>query len=353
MSSLELTRSDPAPGRVRDASPVIAVILPCYNEGKSIARCVRDFAVALPSAHIYVFDNNSRDDTVAEAERAGAIVHKVVAQGKGNVLRQAFAKLDADCYLIADGDGTYDARRAPELVAKVVDEGFDMVVGVRKSDEEAAYRGGHVLGNRIFNSIVSSMFAGAFTDIFSGYRAFSRSFVKSFPALASGFETETEMTLHAIQLGLPCAEIATSYRARVSGSASKLRTYHDGARILWFIARLVKHLRPLFLFAAFAGLMALLSVLIGGPVVTEFWHTGLVPRLPTALAAASLMIIAAISLVTGVILDSVAYAQCELKRLAYLAVAPRSSQLPRGADSAPARGQGSGGTPTVLGKTTG
>ena len=322
MNGLETQQRSPAGSQAAVAPPAIAVILPCYNEGKAIAACVAAFTRALPNARIYVFDNNSKDDTIAEAERAGAVVHRVRAQGKGNVLRQAFAKVEADCYLIADGDGTYDASRAPELIAKVLEEDCDMAVGVRKAEEEEAFRGGHRLGNQLFNRILASLFGDTFTDIFSGYRAFSRPFVKSFPALATGFETESEMCVHAIQLGLSCAEIETRYGARISGTVSKLRTYHDGARILWFLIRLLKHLRPLFLFAVFAALMALASILIGLPVVVEFWHTGLVPRLPTAILAAALMIIGAISLVTGVILDSVAYAQCELKRLAYLAVAP-------------------------------
>jgi glycosyltransferase involved in cell wall biosynthesis len=301
--------------------PRIAVVLPCFNEGRDIARVVEAFRDALPSSAIYVFDNASTDDTSAEAMQAGANVRQVRQRGKGNVVRQAFAQIDADVYLLADGDGTYDAARAPELVATLWNEQLDMVVGTREPGaEQGAYRSGHRAGNRVFNWIVQRLFGKAFVDIFSGYRVFSRPFVKSFPALATGFETETEMSLHAIQLGLACAEMPTSYRPRGATSESKLRTFRDGIRILWFIVRLLKHLRPLFLFATLAVVIALMSIAIGFGVVVEFLETGLVPRLPTAIAAASLMIISGVCLATGLILDSVAYAQRETKRLAYLAV---------------------------------
>lgn len=308
-----------------DQAAAVAVILPCYNEGRVIRSVVEDFRRAIPQASIYVFDNASSDNTAAEARVAGAIVRPIRARGKGNVVRQAFAQVEADVYVLADGDGTYDAARSPELIAILLDERLDMVVGRREhAGEDGAYREGHQTGNRLFNVIVRRLFGDMFGDIFSGYRVFSRPFVKSFPALATGFETETEMSLHAIQLGLPCVEVATRYRARPAGTASKLRTYRDGGRILWFIVRLLKHLRPLFLFSCFAGAMALISLAIGLPIVGEFLHTGLVPRLPTAVAAASLMIIAAVALVTGVVLDGVAYAQQEVKRLAYLAVERRA-----------------------------
>lgn len=303
------------------AAPKVAVILPCFNEGAAITGVVEDFRAALPAADIYVFDNNSSDDTAAKAKAAGAIVRRVRQRGKGNVLRQAFAQVEADVYLIADGDGTYDAASAPELVATLWNERLDMVVGKREHGEEhAAYRGGHQAGNRLFNWLVQHLFGEAFADIFSGYRAFSRPFVKSFPALATGFETETEMSLHAIQLGLACVEIPTRYGARDEGSESKLRTYRDGARILWYIVRLLKHTRPLFFFAMLAAVAALASLAMGTGVVIEFLETGLVPRLPTAVAAASLMIIAGLGLGTGLILDSIAYTQQETKRLAYLSI---------------------------------
>ena len=302
-------------------APHVAVILPCLNEAAVIGAVVADFRQALPQSEIYVFDNGSTDNTGAEAAAAGAIVRRIRQRGKGNVVRQAFAQVDADVYVLADGDGTYDAARAPELVELLWDERLDMVVGAREHQgESGAYRKGHQLGNRLFNWLIHRLFAPTFIDIFSGYRVFSRPFVKSFPALATGFESETEMNLHAIQLGLPCLEVPTRYRSRGEASESKLKTYRDGIRILWFIVRLLKHLRPLFLFATLATLAAVLSLTIGLGVIVEFAQTGLVPRLPTAVAAASLMIIAGVSLATGLILDGVAYTQQESKRLAYLSI---------------------------------
>lgn len=305
-------------------APEIAVILPCYNEAVAIGGVVDDFRRALPQASIYVFDNASSDGTADVAAAAGAIVKRVSARGKGNVVRHAFALVEADVYILADGDGTYEAGRAPELVRRLTSDGLDMVVGTRQHDDRSAYRSGHVIGNRLFNVMIRWLFGKAFIDIFSGYRIFSRPFVKSFPALASGFETETEMSLHAIQLGLPCAEVPTKYAPRMEGSASKLKTFRDGSSILWFILRLLKHTRPLALFSALAGLAAAVSLILGVPVAIEFLHTGLVPRLPTALAAASLMVIATLGFATGLILDSVAYAQKESKRLAYLAADRRA-----------------------------
>jgi glycosyltransferase involved in cell wall biosynthesis len=302
-------------------APHVAVILPCLNEAAVIGAVVADFRKALPQSEIYVFDNGSTDNTGAEAAAAGAIVRRIRQRGKGNVVRQAFAQVDADIYVLADGDGTYDAARAPELVELLWDERLDMVVGAREHQgDSGAYRRGHQLGNRLFNWMVRRLFGPTFIDIFSGYRVFSRPFVKSFPALATGFESEAEMNLHAIQLGLPCLEVPTRYRSRGEASESKLKTYRDGIRILWFIARLLKHLRPLFLFATLATLAAALSLTIGLGVIVEFMQTGLVPRLPTAVAAASLMIIAGVSLATGLILDGVAYTQQESKRLAYLSI---------------------------------
>jgi len=303
------------------AAPHVAVIVPCLNEGKVVKSVVEDFRQALPEAELYVFDNDSTDNTIAEAKAAGAIIRRVRQRGKGNAVRQAFAQVEADIYVLADGDGTYDSTRAPELIATLWNEHLDMVVGTREHNGEgAAHRVGHQAGNWMFNWVVQRLFAKMFVDIFSGYRVFSRPFVKSFPALATGFETETEMSLHAIQLGLSCLEIPTRYKVRGEARESKLRTYRDGIRILWFIVRLLKHLRPLFLFASLAAFAAALSLAIGLTVVMEFMETGLVPRLPTAVAAASLMIIAVVSLATGLTLDSVAYAQQETKRLAYLSV---------------------------------
>lgn len=309
--------NDPAPAQ---PDMEIAVILPCFNEAAAVSGVIAAFRASLPTARIVVFDNNSTDGTVDAARRAGAEVRFVTAQGKGHVIRQAFARLDADIYVLADGDGTYDAASAPRLIEHLVDSGLDMVVGSRQEMADKSYPDGHRLGNRLFNRVVRTLFGPEFTDIFSGYRICSRPFVKSFPALATGFETETEMSLHAIQLGLPCREVKTPYFERVAGTASKLRTVRDGLRILWFIVRLVKHTRPLLFFLALSATAALLSLLVGMPVIVEFLASGLVPRLPTAIAAASLMVIAAIGVAVGVVLDSVAYAQRELKRLAYLSI---------------------------------
>lgn len=301
----------------------VAVILPCLNEEAAIAGVVQEFRRHLPQADIIVIDNGSTDRTADCAIAAGARVRRCSRRGKGNALRFAFADIDADIYLIADGDGTYDAAAAPLLVGRLDEEGLDMVVGIRRDIAAEAYRRGHRLGNQVFNRLVYWTFGGRFTDIFSGYRAFSRRYVKSFPALANGFDIETEMSVHAIELNLPTAEILTDYRERASGSSSKLNTYSDGLHILWRIMLLLKHLRPLALFTLAALLLGGLSLLLGLPVVFEFLETGLVRRLPTALAAASLGIMALISFATGLILDTLAYAQRENKRLFYLAVSER------------------------------
>lgn len=297
----------------------VAVILPCFNEGAAISGVVADFREALPTAEIFVFDNNSTDETVTEALKAGAQVRHESRQGKGYVIRSAFAQIEADIFLMADGDGTYDASRAPELVVKLIDSQLDMVVGTRLAVGDAAYRSGHKLGNKVFNSLVARSFGSQFTDVFSGYRVFSSAFVKSFPAIAVGFETESEMTVHAIQLGLPTAEVETAYGERTDGTESKLRTYSDGFRILGYVARLLRYVRPFLLFGVIAGLITALSLLLGLPVVFEFLETGLVPRVPTAIAAASLLVMAGTAMVAAVILDSISYAQMEQKRLAYLA----------------------------------
>ena len=302
-------------------TPLIAVVLPCYNEGLAIGEVVRDFRHALPDAIVYVFDNNSSDDTAERAREAGAVVRHVREQGKGHVVRQAFALVEADIYVMADGDGTYDASLSGQMVEAVASGQVEMVVATRQSSDTEAWRGGHVIGNRIFNLIVAGVFKRGFTDIFSGYRALSRPFVKSFPALAGGFETETEMTVHALQLQLPFEEMPAPYRARSKGSQSKLRTYSDGLRILGFTLRLLRHVRPMFLFTSLAAAAFFASLALGLPVLTKYVETGLVPRLPTAVVAASLMVIATLSLVAGIVLDSVAHGQHELKRLAYLSLA--------------------------------
>jgi glycosyltransferase involved in cell wall biosynthesis len=296
----------------------IAVILPCYNEAAAIAGVVRDFRAALPGAAIYVYDNNSTDDTAAVAEAAGARVRHEPMQGKGNVVRRAFADVEADIYVMADGDGTYDAGRAAELVDLLLGRQLDMVVGARADDSPEAYRRGHRTGNLLFNKTVASLFGDRFRDIFSGYRVFSRRFVKSFPALSEGFEIETELTVHAIQLRMPVAEVPTAYRSRAEGSQSKLRTYRDGLKILFTILRFTQRFRPLLFYSAAAGALAFLSIVLGYPVVIEFFETGLVPRLPTAVLSTGIMLLAALALAIALILNANSRSQLEMKRLKYL-----------------------------------
>jgi glycosyltransferase involved in cell wall biosynthesis len=296
----------------------IAVILPCYNEAAAIAGVVRDFRAALPGAAIYVYDNNSTDDTAAVAEAAGARVRHEPMQGKGNVVRRAFADVEADIYVMADGDGTYDAGRAVELVDLLLGRQLDMVVGARADDSPEAYRRGHRTGNLLFNKTVASLFGDRFSDIFSGYRVFSRRFVKSFPALSEGFEIETELTVHAIQLRMPVAEVPTAYRSRAEGSESKLRTYRDGLKILLTILRFTQRFRPLLFYSAAAGALAFLSIMLGYPVVIEFFETGLVPRLPTAVLSTGIMLLAALALAIALILNANSRSQLEMKRLKYL-----------------------------------
>lgn len=298
----------------------IAVILPCYNEEAAIDAVVEGFRKELPQARIYVYDNNSKDRTSEVAAAAGAIVRKETLQGKGNVVRRMFADVDADIYLMCDGDITYDAASAPALIAKLVDENLDMVVGCRIDSEAAAYRAGHRFGNALFTGFVATLFGNRFTDILSGYRVFSRRFVKSFPALSNGFETETELTVHALQLRMPIGELDTPYGARLEGSNSKLSTYRDGWRILLMITKLFKNERPLMFFTIIFGLLALVSLGLSFPVLLSYLETGLVPRLPTAVLAASTMLLAFLSLTCGLILDTVTQGRRELKRMAYLAV---------------------------------
>lgn len=296
----------------------IAVILPCRNESAAIGAVVRDFRLALPDAAIYVYDNNSEDDTAAVAEAAGARVRREPMQGKGNVVRRAFADVEADVYVMADGDGTYDAGDASGLVAMLLDRQLDMVVGARANGEPGAYRRGHRTGNLLFNKAVAWLFGDRFSDIFSGYRVLSRRFVKSFPALSEGFEIETELTVHAIQLRMPVAEVPTAYRGRPEGTASKLRTWRDGLRIMFTIVRFIQRVRPLLFYGAVAVAFAVLSAALGYPVVVEFIATGLVPRLPTAVLATGVMLLAALSLAIALILNAASRSQLEMKRLKYL-----------------------------------
>ncbi|MCB9991892.1 MAG: glycosyltransferase [Rhodospirillales bacterium] len=300
----------------------IAVLLPCHNEGPAIYEVVRSFQKALPGATVYVYDNNSTDNTTEEARRAGAIVRSETRQGKGHVIRRMFADVEADIYVMADGDGTYDAEVAPELVEKLRSENLDMVVGARQSVEgQETYRKGHEFGNWLLTTTVRTIFGHGFRDMLSGYRVFSRRFVKSFPALSTGFQIETEITIHALSLTLPCAEIDTKYFERAEGTASKLSTYKDGILILSFIMLLFKEIRPFIFFTAIALLMAILSFGLGLPVIIEFFETGLVPRLPTAILSASIMMIGVLSFLCGIILDSLSRGRIEQKRLRYIATA--------------------------------
>lgn len=298
----------------------IAVILPCYNEEAAIGRTVRDFRAALPAAKVYVYDNNSKDSTVEIAREAGAIVRTEPRQGKGNVMRRMFADVEADIYVLADGDDTYDASVAPALVRKLIDEGLDIVTGVRVHSQAAAYRAGHVWGNRMLTGLTAMMFNVKLGDMLSGYRVMSRRFVKSFPFTAEGFGIETELTVHAVRLLMPMAEVDTAYKERPLGSVSKLSTYRDGFKILFTIAQMLREERPLLFFSAIAGVFAAVAVALGTSIVLEFVQTGLVPRLPTAILATGLMLIAFLSLMSGLILDTVTRGRWANKRLAYLSM---------------------------------
>lgn len=300
--------------------PRIAVLIPCYNEELTIARVVSDFRARLPDAAIYVYDNNSRDRTIEVARSAGAIVRRETQQGKGHVVRRMFADVEADIFVLVDGDDTYDAEAAPEMIRLLMQDQLDMVTAARIAAVQESYRRGHQFGNAVLTRLVCNIFGKRATDILSGYRVFSRRFVKSFPALAVGFETETEFTVHALELQMPIAETRSIYRARPEGSASKLRTYSDGLRILRTILVLVKEQKPLQFFALAGFALFCLGVGTGMPVVMEFAHTGLVPRLPTAVLATGLVLLAFLALVCGLVLDSVARGRKEIKRLAYLSI---------------------------------
>ncbi|MCH4892251.1 MULTISPECIES: glycosyltransferase family 2 protein [unclassified Sphingomonas] len=318
------------------AAPRIAVILPCYNEEAAIAQTIAGFRRALPDAAIYVYDNNSADRTVEVARAAGAVVRTERMQGKGNVVRRMFADVDADIYVMADGDATYDSAAAPAMVHRLVDEQLDMVVGARISDHADAYRRGHVLGNRMMTGILARLFGRSFTDIFSGYRVFSRRFVKSFPVLSAGFEIETEISVHALELKMPVGEVPTAYFARPEGSQSKLSTYRDGLRILRTITTLYRIERPLWFFGGFGALLALAAILLAIPLFITFFQTGEVPRFPTAILATGLMILAFLSFFAGLILDTVVRGRREVRRLAYLAHAAPGSAAPGARPLAPA-----------------
>ncbi len=298
----------------------MAVLVPCYNEEAAISHVVCDFLAYLPGATVHVYDNNSTDNTVAAAQSAGAVVRQETLQGKGHVVRRMFADIEADIYVLVDGDGTYDAAAAPAMIALLMDQQLDMVTGLREACSDGAYRPGHVLGNAMLTGVVRRIFGKRIGDMLSGYRVFSRRFVKSFPALASGFEIETEFSVHALELCMPIGEMRTAYRERSAGSASKLRTYADGLRILRTIVRLIKDERPLQFFSLAGVVLLLAGMALGLPVAVEFLRIGLVPRLPTAVLATGLVLLSFLSFACGLILDSVTRGRREMKRLAYLAV---------------------------------
>ncbi|HWA02953.1 MAG TPA: glycosyltransferase family 2 protein [Rhizomicrobium sp.] len=307
----------------------IAVLVPCYNEEAAIGLVVRDFRAALPTATIYVYDNNSRDATVARAREAGAVVRSETRQGKGNVVRRMFADIEADIYILVDGDDTYDPTAAPMLIRRLVTEGLDIVSGRRVATGQSAYRTGHVFGNRMLTGLTSMMFRVKLHDLLTGYRVLSRRFVKSFPFTAEGFGIETELTVHAVRLLMPMAEVETRYKERPVGSVSKLNTWRDGFRILFTIAALVREERPLVFFTTIFALLAAFSLVIGTPVVLEYFQTGFVPRLPTALVAVGAMVLAFLALASGLILDTVTRGRWEEKRMAYLAIpGPQDLTLP-------------------------
>lgn len=308
--------------------PRIAVLVPCYNEEVSVGGVVADFQAALPGCTVYVYDNNSVDGTADKAAAAGAVVRHEPRQGKGHVVRRMFGDVDADVYVLVDGDATYDAPSAPAMVARLLDQQLDMVVGRRVHEHAEAYRAGHQLGNRLLTGFLGRLFGRQFTDILSGYRVFSRRFVKTFPADASGFEIETELSVHALEMRAPLDEVDTPYRARLDGSESKLSTYRDGIRIAWTMLRLYESERPRRFFSIIAGMLSLVAVVLAVPIFLEFAETGLVPRLPTAVLSAMLVLLASLSFFAGAILETVTLGRREAKRLAYLAQpAPGSENL--------------------------
>lgn len=298
----------------------IAVLVPCYNEEVTIASVVRDFRAALPDAKIYVYDNNSTDQTSRVAAEAGAIVRRELRQGKGNVVRRMFADIEADIYVLVDGDDTYEAAAAPRLVDALVKERLDFVNGSRVSNVAAAYRPGHKFGNYILTELVRRIFGRQFRDMLSGYKVFTRRFVKSFPALSHGFEIETELAVHALELRMACGEDETDYRERPEGSTSKLRTFHDGFKILSLIADLIRNERPLQFFSIVGLALALVAVALDVPLLLTYLETGLVPRLPTAVLSVGLFVLAALSVFAGLILDTVTTLRQEVKRLTYLSI---------------------------------
>jgi glycosyltransferase involved in cell wall biosynthesis len=300
----------------------VAVLVPCFNEQAAVGKVIAAFRSALPAAEIYVYDNNSKDRTVEVAREAGAEVRSERRQGKGHVVRRMFADIDADVYVLVDGDATYDAPSAPRMIEKLVNEHLDMVVGLRVDQEVEAWRLGHRFGNRMLTGFLSAVFGQAFKDILSGYRVFSRRFVKSFPVLSDGFEIETELTVHALELSMPVAEIETPYYARPEGSVSKLNTYRDGLRILATILKLYRSEKPLRFFSVVGVFFAIVSIGLAIPVIVTYLEEGIVPRLPTAVLSTGLMIVAVLSVSSGLVLDTVTRGRREMKHLAYLSQPP-------------------------------
>jgi len=296
----------------------LAVLIPCFNEETAVARVVTDFKAELPEATIYVYDNNSTDRTLEVARAAGALVRRETHQGKGNVVRRMFADVEADIYVLVDGDATYDAASARALIARLIEDRLDMVVAARVEEEAQAYRPGHRTGNRLFTGFFASVFSASFTDILSGYRVFSRRFVKSFPVLSRGFEIETELSVHALELGLAVGEVPTPYYARPEGSTSKLSTWWDGLRILSTIVGLYRSERPLTFFSAIGIALAAASVILAIPIFVTFVEQGIVPRIPTAILATGLMLLAFLSIVAGLVLDTVTRGRREMKLIAFL-----------------------------------
>ncbi len=323
MTSLQAELSSPAALRSKGSTRV-AVVIPCHNEELTIADVIRGFAQALPGAEIFVYDNCSTDGTSYQAQSAGAMVRREPKLGKGNVVRRMFADIDADVYLIVDGDGTYDPGAARTMVDLLLGERLDMVVACRSPapGDDRVYRKGHAFGNVAFTRLLRLVFGGDFTDVFSGYRAISRRLVKSFPVQSSGFEIETELNVHAVQLGAPCAEVATTYRSRQGGSNSKLRTGRDGVRILVTAIRLFRQMRPLHFFGSLFVLLTALALLLGVPIVDDYMRTGLVARFPTAILATAIQTVAFICLSSGLVLENVVGARKEARRLAYLQIPP-------------------------------
>jgi glycosyltransferase involved in cell wall biosynthesis len=300
----------------------VAVLIPCFNEQAAIGQVVADFRAALPTAAIYVYDNNSTDSTREVARDAGALVRREMHQGKGNVVRRMFADIDADLYVLVDGDATYEARSAQAMIARLVDDRLDMVLAARIDNDPTAYRPGHRTGNRLLTRFFASAFNSTFTDVLSGYRVFSRRFVKSFPVLSRGFEIEIELAVHALELELPVGEIATPYYARPQGSASKLNTWRDGLRIVGTIIGLYRSERPLAFFSGIGILLAIVSIALAIPIFVTYLQQGLVPRIPTAILSTGLMLLAFLSIAAGLILDTVTRGRREMKLIAYLEQPP-------------------------------